>query len=62
MGSFENHLDETIAKHPKEAELGGVPGIRNKVRAYVAVTLRSTQTLEQFKPEVSRFSLFLFAS
>jgi nuclear pore complex protein Nup93 len=49
--SFENHIDETIAKHPKEAELGGVPGIRNKVRAYTAVILRSKDAQETFKPE-----------
>ena len=45
-------MDETIAKHPKEAALGGVPGITNKVRAYVDVTLRSKDTLQSSRPEV----------
>lgn len=49
--SFENHIDETIARHPKEAQLGGIPGIRNKVRAYTAVTLRSKEATESFRPE-----------
>ncbi|CAD6583189.1 MAG: hypothetical protein TREMPRED_003480 [Tremellales sp. Tagirdzhanova-0007] len=48
---FETHMDETIAKHPKEAALGGVPGITNKVRAYVDVTLRSKDTLQSSRPE-----------
>ena len=52
--SFETHIDETIAKHPKEAALGGVPGITNKVRAYVDVTLRSKEAQESYHPEVRR--------
>jgi nuclear pore complex protein Nup93 len=49
--SFENHVDEVIAKHPKEAALGGVPGIRNKVRAFVDVTLQGKESQESYKPE-----------
>ncbi|KAL7423797.1 nuclear pore complex subunit [Cryptotrichosporon argae] len=48
---FETHMDETIARNPKEAALGGVPGIKNKVRAYVDVTLRSKEAAEAFHPE-----------
>ncbi|GFZ43143.1 hypothetical protein JCM24511_00862 [Saitozyma sp. JCM 24511] len=48
---FENHVDEVIAKHPKEAALGGVPGIRNKVRAFVDVTLQGKESQESYKPE-----------
>lgn len=44
-------MDETIAKHPKEAALGGIPGIRNKVRAYTGVVLRNKETLDAFRPE-----------
>jgi hypothetical protein len=51
--SFETHIDETIARHPKEAALGGRPGIRNKIRAFVDVTMRSKDAQESFKPEVS---------
>jgi hypothetical protein len=40
-----------IAKHPKEAALGGVPGIRNKVRAFVDVTLQGKEPQESNKPE-----------
>lgn len=28
-------MDETIARYPKDAAMGGVPGIENKVRGYV---------------------------
>ncbi|ORX34270.1 Nup93/Nic96-domain-containing protein [Kockovaella imperatae] len=47
---FEKHIDETIAKHPKEAAIGGLPGVTNKIRAYVDV-LSKTKDLESFKPE-----------
>lgn len=48
MFSFEVHMDESIAKNPKEAALGGIPGIENKVRAYVDTQSRedAKQTLE----------------
>ena len=49
--SFEKHIDETIAKHPKEASVGGLPGVTNKIRAYVDV-LNKAKGLETFKPEV----------
>lgn len=49
---FETHIDDTIARNPKEAALGGVPGIANKVRAYVDVTLRSKEAQDAYKPEV----------
>jgi hypothetical protein len=52
LGSFETHMDETIAKHPKEAALGGVPGKTNKARAYVDVTMRAKEAQDSFKPEV----------
>jgi nuclear pore complex protein Nup93 len=45
-------MDEVIAKNPKEAALGGLPGMRNKVRAFVDVTMRSKELQEAFKPEV----------
>ncbi|KIR56238.1 nuclear pore complex protein Nup93 [Cryptococcus gattii Ru294] len=48
---FERHVDETIARNPKEAALGGVPGIRNKIRAFVDVTLRTKEAREAYKPE-----------
>nr|KIR48858.1 nuclear pore complex protein Nup93 [Cryptococcus bacillisporus CA1280] len=48
---FERHVDETIARNPKEAALGGVPGIRNKIRAFVGVTLRTKEAREAYKPE-----------
>jgi len=48
---FEAHIDDTIARNPKEAALGGVPGIANKVRAYIDVTLRSKEMQEAYKPE-----------
>ncbi|WVR05746.1 hypothetical protein IAU60_002771 [Kwoniella sp. DSM 27419] len=54
---FERHVDETIAKNPKEAALGGVPGIRNKIRAYVDVTLRTKEAREAYKPETVNGSL-----
>jgi nuclear pore complex protein Nup93 len=48
---FERYIDSTIARNPKEAALGGVPGIANKVRAYVDVTLRTREAIELFKVE-----------
>ncbi|KIS01485.1 nuclear pore complex protein Nup93 [Cryptococcus deuterogattii 2001/935-1] len=48
---FERHVDETIVRNPKEAALGGVPGIRNKIRAFVDVTLRTKEAREAYKPE-----------
>ncbi|ORY20676.1 Nup93/Nic96-domain-containing protein [Naematelia encephala] len=48
---FENHVDEMIAKYPKEAALGGVPGIKKKIRAYVSVVLRSKEAQETYNPE-----------
>ncbi|WVQ85347.1 hypothetical protein IAT38_007512 [Cryptococcus sp. DSM 104549] len=48
---FERHVDEVIAKNPKEAALGGVPGIKNKIRAFVDVTLRTKEAQETYKPE-----------
>ncbi|BEJ15888.1 hypothetical protein CspHIS471_0504930 [Cutaneotrichosporon sp. HIS471] len=48
---FEDFIDATIAKNPKEANLGGVPGIANKVRAFVDVTLRSKEQQERFNPQ-----------
>lgn len=41
-------MDESIAKSPKEAALGGIPGIENKVRAYVDTQYRdeAKKTLE----------------
>ncbi|ODN84353.1 hypothetical protein L202_00321 [Cryptococcus amylolentus CBS 6039] len=48
---FERHVDETIARNPKEAALGGIPGIRNKIRAFVDVTLRTKESRETYKPE-----------
>ncbi|KAK4687416.1 nuclear pore complex protein Nup93, partial [Tremellales sp. Uapishka_1] len=57
---FESHIDQTIAKHPKEAALGGMPGITNKVRAYVDVTLRSPEVQKTFRPETVG-GIFLWA-
>ncbi|WVQ97122.1 hypothetical protein IAU59_004232 [Kwoniella sp. CBS 9459] len=54
---FERHVDETIAKNPKEAALGGVPGIRNKIRAFVDVTLRSKDVRDAYRPESVNGSL-----
>ncbi|WVQ62366.1 uncharacterized protein L199_000506 [Kwoniella botswanensis] len=54
---FERHVEETIAKNPKEAALGGVPGIRNKIRAFVDVTLRSKESREAYRPETVNGSL-----
>nr|XP_031861265.1 uncharacterized protein CI109_003235 [Kwoniella shandongensis]KAA5528337.1 hypothetical protein CI109_003235 [Kwoniella shandongensis] len=54
---FERHVDETIAKNPKEAALGGIPGIRNKIRAFVDVTLRSKDTRDAYRPESVNGSL-----
>ena len=51
--SFEKHIDETIAKHPKEAALGGIPGVANKIRAYVDVIMRNQETKDANRPEVS---------
>ena len=34
---FDRHVDKTIAAHPTEAQLGGIPGIANKIRGYVDV-------------------------
>jgi nuclear pore complex protein Nup93 len=48
---FETHIDDTIARNPKEAALGGVPGIANKVRAYVDVTLRAKDAQDAYRPE-----------
>ncbi|GMK55571.1 hypothetical protein CspeluHIS016_0206270 [Cutaneotrichosporon spelunceum] len=48
---FEDFIDATIAKNPKEANLGGVPGIANKVRAFVDVTLRSKEQQDRFNPQ-----------
>ncbi|WWC86091.1 uncharacterized protein L201_000962 [Kwoniella dendrophila CBS 6074] len=48
---FERHVDEIIAKNPKEAALGGIPGIRNKIRAFVDVTLRSKEARDAYRPE-----------
>lgn len=48
---FENHIQETIARNPKEASLGGRPGIIHKVRAYTDVTLRQTGVLDAYRPE-----------
>lgn len=50
--AFEKYIDDTIAKNPKEAALGGVPGITNKVRAFVDVTLRSKETQDAYRCEV----------
>ncbi|WVO19809.1 uncharacterized protein IAS62_001099 [Cryptococcus decagattii] len=54
---FERHVDETIARNPKEAALGGVPGIRNKIRAFVDVTLRTKEAREAYKPETVNSTL-----
>nr|ODN86462.1 nuclear pore complex protein Nup93 [Cryptococcus depauperatus CBS 7841] len=48
---FEKHVDEVILRHPKEAALGGVPSIRNKIRAFVNVVLRSQESREAYKVE-----------
>ncbi|KAL1407707.1 nuclear pore complex subunit [Vanrija albida] len=48
---FELYIDDKIAKNPKEAALGGVPGITNKVRAFVDVTLRSKEAQDAYRPE-----------
>ena len=50
---FVSHVTDTIAKFPKEAALGGVPGIRNKVRAFVDVQLRTQEAKDACKAEVS---------
>ena len=52
--SFEKHMDEMIVRHPKEAQLGGKPGIENKVRAYVDVLFRDDEKKKVLHPEVSR--------
>ncbi|EIW72690.1 hypothetical protein TREMEDRAFT_70789 [Tremella mesenterica DSM 1558] len=49
---FEHHVEETIAKYPKEAALGGIPGIRNKIRAFVQVTLKNKETQDSYKAEL----------
>lgn len=51
--SFENHVDEMIAKNPKEAAVGGIPGIGNKIRAFVDVIMRNKENIDTYKPEVS---------
>ncbi|WWC66561.1 uncharacterized protein I206_100464 [Kwoniella pini CBS 10737] len=54
---FERHVEEVIAKNPKEAALGGVPGIRNKIRAFVDVTLRSKESRDAYRAESVNGSL-----
>lgn len=36
--SFETHIEETIKKNTKEAELGGRPGIAHKIQAFIRLT------------------------
>lgn len=48
---FELYIDDKISKNPKEAALGGVPGITNKVRAFVDVTLRGKEAQDAYRPE-----------
>lgn len=50
--SFESHVDDMIAKNPKEAALGGIPGIRNKIRAFVDVLMGNKENVDTYKPEV----------
>ncbi|WWC58422.1 uncharacterized protein I303_100962 [Kwoniella dejecticola CBS 10117] len=54
---FERHVDEVIAKNPKEAALGGVPGIKNKIRAFVDVILKSKESRDSYRPESVNGSL-----
>ncbi|WRT63978.1 uncharacterized protein IL334_000905 [Kwoniella shivajii] len=54
---FERHVEETIAKNPKEAALGGIPGIKNKIRAFVDVTLKSKEAKDAYRPETVNGSL-----
>lgn len=56
--SFESHMDDLIARHPKEAQLGGKPGIENKVRAYVDVLFRDDEKRKALHPEVSMAGYF----
>ena len=46
-------MDDLIARHPKEAQLGGKPGIENKVRAFVDVLFRDDEKKKVLHPEVS---------
>lgn len=48
---FERYMNDTIQNNPKEAALGGIPGITNKVRAFTDVTLRSKEAQDTYKPE-----------
>lgn len=48
---FERYMNDTIQNNPKEAALGGIPGITNKVRAFTDVTLRSKEAQDTYRPE-----------
>lgn len=54
--SFESHMDEIIAKKPKAAALGGLPGFENKARAYVDALFR-TEDKQGYTELRSKFSV-----
>jgi hypothetical protein len=59
-------MDEKIAQNQERAALGGLPGIRNKVRAFVTVTLipkdATSKTEVSLSPTSRVTNLRLFSS
>ncbi len=47
---FNAHMDETIARNPAKAQLGGVPSVQSRVAAYCRVHLQSKEG--QWQPEL----------
>lgn len=61
FGRFMKHVESTLARNPQQANLGGVPSVSNKIRAYVNLVYGSSGSLEMINKEPLWARIFFLA-